>query len=120
MPDGQQSGGIPGMGGGGGLGSLFGALSGATPWGAIAQGVGGIAQSIIGGIQAHKARKALENLKSPTYTPNQSILDYYNKALARYNINPYQSQLYKMQNQNIQRGIAQGLNALSQGRGALS
>lgn len=100
--------------------SAFPGGAAAQAGGAAAQAVGGIAQSVLGYIQAHKAQKALQNLRTPTYTPSQSILDYYNKALARYNQNPYQSQLYKMQSQNIQRGTAQGLNTLSQGRGAIA
>lgn len=121
MPDGQPLGGAAGAAGSGGAASsLLGSLGGATPWGAIAQAGAGIAQGIIGAIQAHRAQKRLEALKTPTYTPAQSILDYYNQAKARYSQSPYQSQLYKMQQQNIQRGIAQGLSTLSQGRGAIA
>lgn len=93
---------------------------GFTPWGSIIGATAGIAQSIIGGIQASKAQKALEALKTPTYTPSSSILDYYNKALSKYQENPYQSELYKMQNQNIQRGVAQGLNTLAKGTSLIS
>lgn len=98
--------------GNGSSGGILGALGGATPWGAILQGVGGLAQSIIGGIQAHKAQKALQNLKTPTYTPNQSILNYYNQALQRYNVNPYSTNLYKQQVQQGQRGLATALSSL--------
>lgn len=76
----------------------------------------GIAQTIFGGIRAKKAQKELEKMQSPTYTPSQSITDVYNKALQRYNTNPYQSAFYKNQAQQVQRGVSQGLNAL-QGRG---
>lgn len=95
------------------------AAAGGTPYGAIAQGVIGLAQTIGGWVQQHKATKALNNLQSPTYTPNQSIMDYYNKALSRYNTSPYDSSLYKQQQKNIQRGVATGLSALQDRRSAL-
>lgn len=76
----------------------------------------GVIQTIGGFLQAKKAQKALERLQSPTYTPNQAISDYYGKALARYSANPYQSSLYKMQNQNIQRSTAQGISGLNDRR----
>lgn len=88
------------------------AMAGGTPWGAIAQGAIGIAQTIAGGIQAHRAQKKLEKLQSPTYTPNQSIMDYYNKALQRYNVNPYQSQQYQYASQMGNRNFAAGVNSL--------
>ncbi len=84
------------------------------------QGAIGIGQSIFGGIQAHKAQKQLERTPTPVYSPSQSILDYYDTAKSRYNVNPYQSSLYKLQNQNIQRGTAQGLGALNDRRSALA
>jgi hypothetical protein len=80
----------------------------------------GLLQSVIGGIGARKAQKSLERLQTPTYTPNQSINDYYNKALQRYNVNPYDSQQYKMQQQQIGRNQNAGLNALGDRRSALS
>ncbi len=77
----------------------------------------GIGQSIFGGSRERKAENAIENLKSPTYTPNSSILDYYNKALQRYNTNPYQSQQYQYGLQQGARGTAAGIGAL-QDRGS--
>lgn len=85
---------------------------------AIQAGVG-IAQSIIGGISARKNQKKLENLKTPTYTPNQSIKDYYSKALQRFNVNPYSSAQYRMQSQNADRTTATGINALQNRRSAV-
>ena len=76
----------------------------------------GLIQGVIGGIGARRARKALENLPTPTYSPVKSITDYYNEAQRRYQESPYQSNLYKMQAQNIQRGTAQGLSALGDRR----
>lgn len=88
----------------------------------IAAGVGaglGIAQSIIGGVRAHKAEKEMEGMVNG-YKPNASILDYYNKALERYNVNPYQSSTYRTQKQNIDRNTAAGMNAAQDRRGGLS
>lgn len=82
--------------------------------GAIGAGVGAI-QSIIGGIKAHKAEKKLENLETPEYGGSSSIMDYYNKALQRFNTNPYQSQQVQYAQQQADRSQAAGLNAL-QGR----
>src|SRR6266536_430499 len=79
----------------------------------------GAIQSGIGYFQGKKARKQLENLQTPTYTPAKSITDYYNNALSRYQQSPQQSNLYKMQAQNIARGTAQGISGLQDGRSAL-
>lgn len=87
--------------------------------GAITAGAG-LLQGVIGGIKAKKAQKKLENLQSPTYDPNQSVLSYYNNALQRYNVNPYNSTLYKTQQQNIGRGVNQGISALNDRRSGLA
>lgn len=76
----------------------------------------GALQGILGGIQAHRNQKKLENLQSPTYRQNAGITDYYNKALAKYNVNPYNSAYYNQATQQANRGVASGLSALS-GRG---
>lgn len=83
------------------------------------QGAAGLAQSIFGGSRASRAQKELERMQSPIYSPSQSILDYYNQAKARYSTSPYDSSLYKLQSQNIQRGVAQGLGALNDRRMAI-
>jgi hypothetical protein len=80
----------------------------------------GLLQGIIGGIGARKARRKLEGLQTPTYAPVKSITDYYNEANRRYQENPYQSNLYKMQAQNIERGTQQGISALQDRRSALA
>lgn len=80
----------------------------------------GLLQGIIGGIGARKARRQLEGLQTPTYAPVKSITDYYNEANRRYQENPYQSNLYKMQAQNIERGTQQGISALQDRRSALA
>lgn len=79
------------------------------------QGGTGLIQSIFGGGKARKAQKALEKLQTPTYTSARSILDYYNQALARYNVNPYSSNLYKQQQQQGQRGLATALSVAREG-----
>jgi hypothetical protein len=85
-----------------------------------AQVGGGLLQGLIGGKKAKKAQKELENLQSPTYNPNESVLSYYNNALQRYNVNPYNSTLYKTQQQNIGRGVNQGIGALNNRRSGLA
>lgn len=86
----------------------------------VKQQTGGIAQAAIGFFGGRKAKKALGNLQAPTYTPAKGITDYYNEAQRRYQESPYQSNLYKMQAQNIQRGTQQGISALQDRRGALA
>lgn len=86
---------------------------------AILQGIGGLAQTIFGGSRAHKAERALENLQTPTYEKSKAIGDYYNQALQRYNVNPYQSSMYQQQQRNIQRGTATGIGALQDRRSAV-
>jgi hypothetical protein len=73
-----------------------------------AQVLGGLAQSIFSG--KRKAEKDLENYAN-SYTPNSSILDYYNKALARYSSNPYTSQYFQNQTNQIGRNLATGIGA---------
>lgn len=91
----------------------------------VAAAIGGVSL-ITGGIQAisghskeKKAEKAIENLQTPTYKSNSSILDYYQKALQRYNTNPYQSQQYQTGIQQGNRTTAAGINALQDRRSAV-
>lgn len=85
----------------------------------LIQAGAGLLQSIIGGGKARKAQKQLERLDTPTYTQNQSVLDYYNKALQRANVNPYESTMYKMQQQNIGRNQNTALAAAGDRRSGL-
>lgn len=64
-----------------------------------------------------KAERGLESMDTPKYSPNQSILDYYSKALQKYNTNPTDSAEYKLQKQNIQQGTTQGISASNNRRG---
>jgi hypothetical protein len=65
-----------------------------------------------------KERKTKEEFAK--LKPNESILDYYNKAYNQYNPNPYQSLFYNQQMKNINRGAATALNAAQQRRGGLA
>lgn len=84
--------------------------------GAAAGGV----QALIGARGARRARRELEQLPTPQYERSRSITDYYNQALNRYQQSPTQSNLYKMQAQQIARGTAQGLSALGDRRSAMA
>lgn len=88
-----------------------------TGIGSAIQGVAGLGQAIFGGIREHKAERDLQKLAN-SYQPNQSIANYYSKALNRYNANPYTSPLYNAQSQNIQRSTAQGLQGFQDRRSA--
>ncbi len=85
----------------------------------LVQAGGGLLQSILGGNKAKKAETALENLKTPTYTSNKSIGDYYNTALQRYGVNPYQSQQYQYAMNNANSATAAGINSLQDRRSAV-
>ena len=63
----------------------------------------GLIQSIIGAGRAKKAQNELEGMESPAYTKNQGILDYFNKALSKYNTSPYESVGYKTAVNNTNR-----------------
>lgn len=78
----------------------------------------GLGQAIFGGGKAKKAQKQMGKMID-SYKPNESIMDYYNKALNRYNSNPYQSTEYQMNMRNADRTTATGLNALSDRRSAV-
>lgn len=80
------------------------------PWlGVVTAGIGAY-QAISGGVKKRKAEKELE-AQAREVQPNQSIMDYYNKALAKYNPNPTQTSTYQTQNNQIQRNLATGINA---------
>lgn len=85
----------------------------------------GGAQALVGGIQAisgaRKAKKAQRQMEGmiDSYKPNESIMDYYNKALNRYNTSPYQSATYQNQMNMANRSTAAGLGALNDRRSAV-
>lgn len=87
---------------------------------AIAQGVGGLFQSLFSGRK--KAQREMEGVlnNSPKYTANKGIADYYQESLNRYNESPYQSAIYQNAMRNAQRVTAQGIGALQDRRSALA
>lgn len=85
--------------------------------GSIIQGVTGAAQTIGGAIQQHRNTKKVEQMAN-SYQPNRSIMDYYNKALQKYNANPYTSQLYNYTAGKVGASTAQGINAFQDRRSA--
>lgn len=80
------------------------------------QALAGGIQSILGAGQSRRARRALENLPSPTTTASASINDYYNRA----NTNPYATQAYQQQQNQINRGTTTGLSMLQDRRSGLA
>lgn len=80
----------------------------------------GLAQTIIGGIGAHRAQKQLENLQTPFYQPNKGIQDYYQESLNKYYTSPYASQMYQQAQKNINERMATGISALQDRRSALA
>lgn len=88
---------------------------------AIQAGVG-LVQTVGGWIQQGKATKNYEKTlaNNPKYNQNESILDYYNKALQRYNVNATDSAMYKRNMQNIGRNTATGINALNDRRSGIA
>lgn len=86
----------------------------ATAAGAVQGVIGGI-QGILGGISARRSQKKLEKMIEG-YKPNQSIMDYYSKALNKYNANPYQSASYNQNMKTAGQGLTTGISTL-QSRG---
>ena len=80
---------------------------------------GGLLQAGISGINARNSQRQLEKIQSPLYNRSQSILDYYNQALSRYNANPQDSAMYRRNMQNIDRGVSAGLSNLQDKRSTL-
>ena len=77
--------------------------------------------AISAGTKQKKAQRRLDELaqNSPLYKADKSIEDYYQKALSRFNENPYQSQQYQMGAMNARRATAQSLGALQDRRSAI-
>lgn len=64
------------------------------------------------------AEEALKN--SPKYAANRSILNYYDEALRKYNVNPTDTREFKATKQGINQGTVQGLRALQDRRSGLA
>lgn len=76
----------------------------------LASAAYGIYQTAHAAHKKNQAEAALEK-QAKDFQPNQSIMDYYGKALAKYNPNPYQTASYTQQNNQINRNLATGINA---------
>ncbi len=72
------------------------------------QTIGGLIQAFTSGTK--KKEKALEAYND-SYTPNQSIMDYYQKSLNEYNANPYNSAQYRKGQTEIKSNLATGISA---------
>ena len=81
----------------------------------IASAAYGIYSSAHAASKKNQAEKELQN-QANNFKPNQSILDYYDKALSKYSPNPYESQSYQNQNNSIQRNLATGISSLQSRR----
>lgn len=69
-------------------------------------------------VKAGKAKKAESKAEemvnnTPKYKANQSILNYYDQALQKYNTAPTDTAAYKRDSQAIQQGTVQGLSSLN-------
>ena len=95
------------------------------PFDPISGGIGGLqalfglGQSIFSGRKKAERKLNAQIDLSPKVSQNRSILDFYNKALQRYNVNPTDSALYKMQQRDIGRAGATGIQGLQDRRSAL-
>lgn len=76
----------------------------------LASAAYGAIKSESAGAKRRNAEQTLEQ-QAKSFQPNASILDYYNKALAKYNPNPYQSETYQQSDKQVQRNLATGINA---------
>jgi hypothetical protein len=89
---------------------------------AAASGVGALSQGI-GALFTAKKRKRAEReyeAEIAKQKPDEGIMDVYNKAVARYNPNAYQSAFYNQQKQNVLGQQAAGIGALQDRRSALA
>lgn len=85
----------------------------------IAKGIFGLGQSIFGGGARKRAEKDLEKY-AQSFSVSPSIMDYYNKALARYTPSPYQSQYYQQMRNVIGRNLATGISAAQDRRSGVA
>lgn len=73
-----------------------------------AQTLLGLGQMIFSGKK--KAERNLEKY-ADSYVPNQSIMDYYQKALGKYSANPYTSQTFQNRSNLINRNLSTAINS---------
>lgn len=83
--------------------------------GALAQGIGAI-----GAAKKRKRAEAAYEAEVNKQKVDEGVMDVYNKALARYNPNAYQSSFYNQQKQNVLGQQAAGISALQDRRSALA
>lgn len=81
------------------------------------QTIGGLAQTLFSG-KRKREREYEDYINS--YRKNESIMDLYNKALARYNVNPYTSASYKSAMTGAGRSLSSGISGLQDRRSALA
>lgn len=80
------------------------------------QALSGLAQGLIGSARARRTQRELENLQTPQEQQNAAVNNFYQSA----NANPYDSALFKMQQQNAGRAMVNGLRGAQDRHGALS
>ena len=102
----------------------FASLGTAATIGLIAAGTGAAVSGgmAIGANQRRKSREAELDAyakQSPLYQGSKPISEYYQQALNRYNVIPYQSQQYQLGAMNARQSTAQGINALQDRRSAI-
>jgi hypothetical protein len=78
----------------------------------------GLVEAGIGALKAHKAQQGLQNLRTPSYQPNQAVSSYYQQALQRANTSPYASDFYQQAQKTAGRNLATGIGALQDRRSA--
>jgi len=85
-----------------------------------------LASALISGIGAYSASRKRKKSEAALEAevakqkPNESILDYYNKAYSKYSPNAYQSAEYNQQMRSVLGNQATGINALQNRRSALA
>lgn len=90
------------------------------PWLQIVTGLISGASSVIKGEERKDVERKLENMQTPTYRRNQSIIDFYDEALRKYKVNPTETAAYKVDRQNAMQATTQGLRALQDRRSGLA
>lgn len=80
------------------------------------QAVGGLVQGLIGSARARRTQRELENLQTPTEQSNASVNNLYQSA----NANPYDTAMFKFQQQQAGRTTANALQGAQDRRGGLA
>lgn len=80
----------------------------------------GLAQTLFSGRKKAERQLTQTIQNAPKAKASQSILDYYNQALARYNVAPTESAMYKRSVGDINENTATALSGLQDRRSGLS